>query len=375
MKKISILFLSLVAFTGFTSCDDTNSEDINLDVNKNGTVKLSNGGGTYIVSESNIESLADVFAWNELTTDVPVAVTYTLQMDVAGGDFSNPAVVGSTGNTSFAVKYSDLNNLALSERFDGTPEVIANYSVRLIATMADPAIAPAISNVIDVTITPFSAYPFKDLYLVGAATAAMWNNDNNNPALFRDPSNPNVYTYTGRFLQEEFKVLTMPGFWQPQYGVRNGAVGLNDGGPGGQDPSNFASPATGFFKFTIDITGVTNDSQGTSSFSIVPFTGSTTTTYTSIGILGTSFANGFNAPDLDLVKSTFDPHQWSLRNVAFTDGEFKFRANDDWSTNWGDTSMLTGTGSFNGPNIPVEAGTYDIFFNDLTGQYIIIPSN
>lgn len=50
-------------------------------------------------------------------------------------------------------------------------------------------------------------------------------------------------------------------------------------------------------------------------------------------------------------------------------GDCKFRFNHDWAVNWGDTAFPSGTGTQNGPNIPAIAGTYDITFNQTTGEY------
>lgn len=365
--------MTMIAALAITSCEDTNSEDINLNVNNTGELKLAIAGGTYVVTETNGGDLADVLSWNIATTDVPVQITYTVQMDNQGGDFSAPFVLGATGNTSLALSYDDLNEAAAAG-FSADAGVAGNYDVRVIAALADPAIAPVVSNVVSVTITPFELYPFKDLYLVGNATAADWNNDNNNPALYRDAVNENVYHYSGRFLANEFKLLSTPGFWQPQYGPRNGAVGVNDGA--GSDPATFVIPATGYYNFTVDVTGVTNASEGSSSFTLVANpNGATATTYTSMAIIGEATPNGWNDPDTNMVQSTFDPHQWSLRNVTLTTGEMKIRANDDWSNSWGDNvSNYSGKGNNNNdPNMSVKAGVYNIFFNDLDGRFILIP--
>lgn len=376
MKKLSILFMTMVAAIAITSCEDTTSEQINLNVNNNGEISLAIAGGSYVVTETNGADLADVLSWNRLVTDVPVQVTYTVQMDVQGGDFSAPYVLGTTGNTSLAVNFSDLNEAA-SLGFGADAGLASNYDVRVVAALADPAVPGVVSNTVAMIITPFELYPFKDLFFVGNATSSDWNNDNNNQALFRDPVNENVYHFSGRFVANEFKLLSNPGFWQPQYGPRNAGVGLNDGEAGGNDPAAFAVPTTGYYNFTVDVTGVTNTSEGSSSFTLVANpAGATAPTYTSMGLLGDVIPAGFGGPDVDFVQSSFDPHQWSLRGITLSSGPMKIRANDNWSNSWGDnTSNYSGRGNNNNdPNIEVKAGTYDIFFNDLDGRFILIPS-
>ena len=54
----------------------------------------------------------------------------------------------------------------------------------------------------------------------------------------------------------------------------------------------------------------------------------------------------------------------------------KFRANHDWQVNWGDGGDINkkeyGKGSIYGNNINCPAGTYDVFFNDITGEYLFV---
>ena len=95
-------------------------------------------------------------------------------------------------------------------------------------------------------------------------------------------------------------------------------------------------------------------------------TGEYSFTYPSVGILGTSL-NGFTATDTDL--TTADGFNYTISGLALTTGEVKFRKNNDWGTNWGASGFPTGTGTQNGPNIPVTAGTYDIAFEITSGNY------
>jgi len=60
---------------------------------------------------------------------------------------------------------------------------------------------------------------------------------------------------------------------------------------------------------------------------------------------------------------------WTLAAYTMPGGEFKFRLNHDWGTNWGAVGFPTGTGTQNGPNITAIAGVYDITFNQTTGEY------
>ncbi|MEN9322239.1 MAG: hypothetical protein RL699_19 [Bacteroidota bacterium] len=78
-------------------------------------------------------------------------------------------------------------------------------------------------------------------------------------------------------------------------------------------------------------------------------------------------ASGDWGVDVDL--SSTDGVNWTLDNFIMPGGEFKFRLDHAWSVNWGATTFPTGTGTQDGPNIPAIAGTYNITFNQSTGEY------
>jgi hypothetical protein len=60
---------------------------------------------------------------------------------------------------------------------------------------------------------------------------------------------------------------------------------------------------------------------------------------------------------------------FTLPDYTFTGGEAKFRQDDSWDTNWGNTSFPIGTAVKDGPSILVTAGTYNTTFNIKTGDY------
>ncbi|MBU3681828.1 MAG: T9SS type A sorting domain-containing protein [Flavobacterium sp.] len=72
---------------------------------------------------------------------------------------------------------------------------------------------------------------------------------------------------------------------------------------------------------------------------------------------------------VDVNLSSTDGVIWTLDNFIMPGGEFKFRLDGQWTTNWGATTFPSGTGTQDGPNIPAIAGTYNITFNQSTGEY------
>ena len=88
--------------------------------------------------------------------------------------------------------------------------------------------------------------------------------------------------------------------------------------------------------------------------------------------------NWKDGDDIDLTQVA--PHNWYKANVEIPEGGFKIRADHKWRDdgNWGfdkdqkyesKGTLITSGGS---SNIPVPAGTYNIYFNDITGAYAFV---
>jgi len=377
MKRIfKPLFALAVVFAGVVACED-NDEEFSLDTNSSGELVIAPESASFEVTEDNLDEQAERFAWNDIEFSLPTAVTYRVELDTVGGNFSNPQSLAETSGTNASITFGQINDAVLA--LGGINDVEANYLVRVAGYTADAGVDPVASEPITVSVEPFEGYPYEILYLVGAATAPGWDNGSGNgqvnPPLYPAiDATTNTYYYSGYFNGDAFKILSDLGNWQPQYGVRNGAVGVNDGN--GSDPDVFSVPADGYYDMVIDITGVTNDSEGSSSFSITANSNAASApTYSSMGLIGPATPNGWDGPDMNFTQSSFDPHKWEMRNVSLLSGEMKIRADDDWTNSWGDDeNAFVGKGENSGdPNITAQQGTYDIFFNDLDGRFVIVP--
>ena len=101
------------------------------------------------------------------------------------------------------------------------------------------------------------------------------------------------------------------------------------------------------------------------------------TAYKKVGLIG---VGGDWDKDVDMTEVT--PHNWYLAKQEIPAGGLKIRANHEWSKdgvgNWGfgkdqnykskGTLISSGTSG----NISVPAGTYNIYFNDITGAYAFV---
>ncbi|HEY9115291.1 MAG TPA: sugar-binding protein, partial [Bacteroidales bacterium] len=83
--------------------------------------------------------------------------------------------------------------------------------------------------------------------------------------------------------------------------------------------------------------------------------------------------NNWNG-DLPMNRDQANPDMWKLTASWPADYEVKFRENADWSNNWGAATFPSGTGTPNGANIPLVAGTYDITFDYSTFAYNFVEN-
>lgn len=88
--------------------------------------------------------------------------------------------------------------------------------------------------------------------------------------------------------------------------------------------------------------------------------------FNTIGIIGDATPGGWGA-DTDMAETGDGIYEVTVDLQAL---EAKFRADDDWAVNWGGADFPSGTGTQDGPNIPVaEAGTYLVTFDSKNGTY------
>jgi type IX secretion system substrate protein/SusE-like outer membrane protein len=182
-----------------------------------------------------------------------------------------------------------------------------------------------------------------DIGIIGDATPGGWDEDTD---MFQNPEDTNKY-----FLKIDLKMGELK-FRQDNDWVVNWGATDFPSGTATQDGPNIPIPFDG--KYQIDFDKSTGEYNFEEVVDII-----------SVGIIGDATAGGWDS-DTDLQKVSAD--EWSA-TLELTDGEAKFRANDDWAINWGDTTWPSGIGILGGPNIPVTAGVYIVSINTSTGAY------
>ena len=100
-----------------------------------------------------------------------------------------------------------------------------------------------------------------------------------------------------------------------------------------------------------------------------------TFTPTTVSMIG--YHNDWDVDNNDYDMTPLNPskenHNWIFRNFTVTTRtELKFVANHDWQYNWGTDAFPWGQGENGGVNVPIDPGTYDVYFNDIRGDYHFI---
>ncbi|WP_138434943.1 SusE domain-containing protein [Winogradskyella algicola] len=372
MKLIKVLPLSLLlVFFVTTSCEKEDSEFVASNSTPIALEDLTISD--VVIDGSNPNNPAVTFNWTNADFSEAVVENYSVEFS-SDQAFTSPVEGTSTaGTSSVTMTMSQLNSTA--DNAGLAPLVSSPVYVRVIGSIGDQSQLPVVSNTISFNVTPFFNYSFKDFYLVGNGTSADWNNNNNNPALFRDPVDSDFYTFTGYFTKGgggfndgRFKVLESRGQWQPQWGVSadEGSDNIENSGsiagnPATQDsdPGRFGVDADGFYTFTIDFDAMT--------YTMNPFDASGAADFTSMTIQGSALS-----ASTSMQQSSFDSHLWYISSITLVPGELQFMTNT--GSTWAGTTEFSGQATEGSDSIPVIVGDdYEVWFSDLTGDYIMIP--
>ncbi len=167
------------------------------------------------------------------------------------------------------------------------------------------------------------------------------------------------------------------GDWNVMYGCPSDELNSSGAGPSSgtiisSDVQCISSPAAGYYTCTVDMNGMTYSFEEIAD---------TPTSYSTISLTGDFNSWDTSAPvELSPLvgnDSSQDYHNWYVLGCTIgSDGGLKFIANHGWDVNWGasvDVSVNSyGNGVQNGDNITVPAGTYNIYLNDITGDFVFV---
>lgn len=358
INKIFFAFLMLI---GIISCEEREE----LVVESNGSAMVMDlSTDKLILNENFPANPALTVTWKQATYSVPVEIKYSLEVSSTEA-FETAYALTSTLESQNYASFTNKEINEAAKKIGLLPYVAKKMFFRVKSYIGSTNSLQQTSGVTSILLTPYAAsptYEYKDLFLIGNAAVGNWDNAATNNTLLPllKTSSATKYTFTGLFKSGTdigFKMIKVKGSWDAQYGSGGAGVLSTDGGSG-----NITVPAEGYYKLTVDTAALT--------YVLEPVT-PPTVTYANVSVIGTSTGGA----DIQLTKSTFDPHSWTAAKVSLKEGVFKFRANNAWDVNWGTNNEFFGVGTSGGADIPLSAEwTYDIYFNDVSGNYTLIPT-
>jgi hypothetical protein len=363
IKQISLACIVGLILIIFTSCDDS-SELFTISENPDAPVLADLNFTMLELDAVNTNNPAVTLNWQAANYGQPAGINYAIEF-ANDEEFTNPVVAATiTGQTAITLSVNELNAAAGNAGLN--PFEWATIYARVVSSLGTQNGETKDSNTIQFSVYPYYNYVFEDYFLVGDAMSSGWNNNNNNPALFRDENDSNLFHYTGFFIDNgHFKVLETKGLWQPQWGTNDGVIIEGNPGTGSDDPERFPyggvnGIAAGFYTFKINF--------ASNTFTFEPYTNAITASPASLTLQGTSTTN------VAMSSLAQDGHIWYASAVRLTPGEISFLT--DAGATWGGSTSFSGVATDGGGSVPVIVeDDYDVWFNDLTGRYILIPLN
>jgi hypothetical protein len=218
-----------------------------------------------VLIPANKDNQAIKFNWTnpdyQFTTGVSSQdVTYILQVDTTGANFTNPGKqeISIAKDLSITYTVKDLNTVLT--KLNLLENIPHNVEFRIKASLVNNTV-PLYSNVIKIIITPYLDVavpipPTGELYITGSGVPSDWTNNPPGSQKFTKISNTE-YTITMDFVPgKEYKFLSTLNQWQPQYGgssATGGDLGFNMGLPGQSDPPAIPTPSVaGSYKITVN---------------------------------------------------------------------------------------------------------------------------
>ena len=311
------------------ACDDR--EFIELVSDANTTVSIS--ASSVVLTEDLATTEVLTVSWSDPNYGFDAAPSYKLLIDLAGGDFTAPQIIAVGADLNKVFTAQELNGKMLSLGLK--PNEATNIDLMVQTTLSDAQIM--FSQPVSLNVTAYSS--LLDLSsawgLVGSATPGSWGNEFVTDVPFYQTVTPGVYVAYATLKTGEIKIRK-DNLWTENYGDTGNDGVLDAGG------DNIAVTA-GSYKVTFN--------ENDLSWSIEPYTW---------GLVGSATPNGWDGPDFKLDYNSYQDNWTTV--VTLVEGEVKFRFNNDWGLNYGDTGA-DGSVEVNGDNIAVDGGHYLVTFD------------
>ena len=322
-KLIFILTIGIL----FTACDHRDLTVIGDD-NANSTLTLSETA--LILGQYDDGQEVLTASWTTPDYGFDAVPEYELLIDFAGGDFTNAKNYGLGAGLTKIFTKEILNSALLG--LGAEPNSAMDFDFKVKSKLSDYESSLSDAKTITITTYPSILDLSTTWGVVGSATPGSWDG----PDLpFFQTGEANIYAAYVTLTSAQIK-FRENNDWTLNYGDDGADGTLEEGG------ANIDVTA-GSYKIVMNLNDLTYTME---SFSW--------------GLVGDATPNGWDGPDTEL---NYDEYSDTFRGlVTLTDGNMKFRMNNDWAVNFGDDGA-DGTLETGGADIAVNAGTYLVTLN------------
>lgn len=337
MKKINLIIFSLLLGLLFSACEtDINKVTMSADPSQPTLEDLSI---SVDFTMANAESAVS-FSWSAADFGFAASITYALEASATEA-FSEYATLFSTQNLTGTVTVGDLNGILLAWGKEVGQSADLYYRVKASVT-TNEYVTSAVKSKSFIPFETLIDYPM--IYVPGAYQG--WSPGAENGRLysygFDSRYQSTIRLKDGDNATVQFKI-TPAANWDNDWGGSLTQSGDNYSGTMTPKGSNF-EVAAGVYELDVDINALTIALKKTDDW----------------GIIGDATPTGWDS-DTDMFYNG-QRKMWEI-TLDLNAGTFKFRANDGWDVNYGD-SGADGSLDAGGDNIAIaEAGNYTIRFS------------
>lgn len=346
MKNLNTLLLSILCIAVLASCDKGELGPVASSNPGSPSITSPESGGSYTLQEEQAEDTLLTMEWNNPDYGFSSAPSATIEMAETGTDFADPIQLATVNGTSYSIVVGDFNGTMLGAGYSGGQQI--SMDVRVLSTISDTT-NQQVSDPVTLTFTPYSICNYcPEIYVPGGYQSASGYTADWSPA-----DAPPLATVDGSDVYDGYVYIANGGSqfkFTAERNWNNGDWG-DDGADGSLDSggANIQAANAGYYKINVDLNSLT--------YSM---------TDTQWGLIGDATANGWNS-DQDM---TYDSANkvWTITD-NLSAGAIKFRANDAWDINYGDTGA-DGSLEQDGDNISISsAGNYTIELDLSSSPY------
>ncbi len=342
----------MLGFGIFNACDD--DDKIVYDADSAVLPALSSPSSSSELSFTEEDADETVnFSWSEADPGISVEIEYSVEVCASDSFVTVVELVDGINDLEEDVAYSTVNSALISLGY--TADESATVYFRVVAFVGDYA-DDMVSDIVEFDVTPYETdVDYPEIYVPGEYQG--WTPGDDDGILYSYDSNT---SYEGILYLEdsdddddvEFKITSEASWSGTNWGGTLTAT--DDGYSGTLDESgdNF-SVEPGCYKVTVDTDALTIELTETDHW----------------GIIGDAVYPYDWSEDVDMTYNG-KTQLWEVTEDLVA-GEFKFRANDEWTLNYGSDDQ-DGTLQSSGGNITIDTdGNYTITLDTENLEYTL----